>query len=620
MKYLSIRIKLLTLILIALIPLIIFQYVGISEGLKRQTQRELLSNVEYAEAVSKVFVSYIEEVWVQQEIVSRFITSQRGATLEEVQFDLEEIQSANKVIAKMHFLNLNGTILASSAHEDIGLVLRERNYFQRVLKGEENVISDLVVNSRGELVLPVATGIKRDEELIGVIVSVVDIEKLQSRFPSFLFDEGSRFTFIDTRGNIVYCSDPNVEICGIQAIADHSTAWQALGGEVVKTTNYRSEIDGTLRIRVAYPIKEIGWVCVVSSNLDVVLKEYHNQARNSTIILTIVSLLSIGGAILLGNRILHPMTRLKDAAYTLAGGDYSVRTNVTGRDEIAVTAQVFDYMAGEIQQYDKFKTQFFSNLSHELKTPINVIFAAVQLLIIKQDDKQESLCKTEMQKFTKTIKQNCYRLSRLINNLIDMSRYDGGYLKIRLRNYNIVALVEEITMSVTKYAETKEIMIVFDTEVEEKVIACDPDFIERIILNLLSNAIKFTERKGSIFINIYHGQKGVVISVKDTGIGIPEEQLETIFERFRQVDTSLSRKNEGSGIGLSLVKALVEMQKGTITVKSQLGVGTEFTIELPANKLREKDIALCNEAVYVNNTAERISIEFSDIYSIHECD
>ncbi|AOY75060.1 sensor histidine kinase [Clostridium formicaceticum] len=620
MKRLSIRIKLLILILLALIPLILFQCVAIFRGLNHQTERELLSNVEYAEAISKVFVNYIEEVWIQEEMIANYITAQKNIPVGEIQSYLEESQFAQKIISSIHFFNLEGTILASSSHKPIGQVFDQHRYFQRILQGEEKVVSDLILNSEGEFILPVAREIKQEGELIGIIVAVIDVEKLASRFPSFLFHEGSRFTFVDTNRSVVYCSDPNVKYSRGQTIPFNFSAWKASKGELLKTANYKSEMDGTLRMRVVYPMNEIGWTCIVSSNQHIVLKEYYRQVRNSTIILILVSLISIGGAVLLGNHILYPMSKLKSAAYTLASGDYSVRVNVPGNDEIAITAQVFDYMAEEIEQYDKLKTQFFANLSHEFKTPINVIFSATQLLILKQDDMQDDLCKIEFQKFVKMIKQNCYRLSRLVNNLIDISRYDGGYLKLTLKNHNIVSLIEEITMSVTKYAETKEITILFDTEIEEKVIACDPDFIERIVLNLLSNAIKFTEKKGSIFINIYDRQDDIIISVKDTGIGIPEDKLGIIFERFRQVDSSLNRSNEGSGIGLSLVKALVEMQKGTISVKSKLGIGTEFIVGLPVKILAEKDIELCSDTINMNSIGERINIEFSDIYSVYECE
>lgn len=264
--------------------------------------------------------------------------------------------------------------------------------------------------------------------------------------------------------------------------------------------------------------------------------------------------------------------------------------------------------------YDKLKTEFFSNISHELRTPVNVIMSALQMCeIFNKEDSLENN-KDKLKKYFTIMKQNCYRLIKLVNNLIDITRIDSGYLSLELNNYNIVNVVEDIILSVADYIENKGINLVFDTEVEEKLIACDPDKIERIILNLLSNAIKFTKPGGSIFININEDSDSIVISVKDTGIGIPIEKQQLIFERFVQVDKSFSRNNEGSGIGLSLVKSLVEMHGGSISLHSMPDMGSQFIIKLPLTTLPSSMNLYNNKYINQSNT-ERINIEFSDIYS-----
>lgn len=263
-------------------------------------------------------------------------------------------------------------------------------------------------------------------------------------------------------------------------------------------------------------------------------------------------------------------------------------------------------LLNESREYNKLITEFLSNISHELKTPLNVIFTAVQLLGFYEKDVDYE----KQDKYLKLIKQNCYRLMKLINNLLDTTKLDSGYLKLNLVNYNIISLIEEITLSVTSYAESKGINIVFDTNVEEKIIAVDPDKIERIILNLLSNSIKFTNPGGNIFVNIIDSGEYVYIHVKDTGVGIPSDKLESIFERFFQIDKTLKKNKEGTGIGLHLVKSFVEMHKGEVTINSELGKGTEFIIKLPSI-VCDKNIKSKN-VVYESNL-ERINMEFSDI-------
>lgn len=256
--------------------------------------------------------------------------------------------------------------------------------------------------------------------------------------------------------------------------------------------------------------------------------------------------------------------------------------------------------------------EFFSNISHELRTPLNIIMSGLQVLKLEEKNTLNEKSSDKRNRYFDVMKQNCYRLLRLINNLIDISKIDSGYLKLNLKNENIVAIVEDITLSVAEYIHNNGVEVIFDTDIEEKVIACDPDSIERIIMNLLSNSVKFTTVGDKITVDIVDQGEQVKIIVKDTGIGIPKEKLKVIFERFRQVDNSLSRNSEGSGIGLSLVKALVEMHGGSVDVKSTLGEGTEFNIVLPARKIDHIDFIEEN-ITYQNNT-EKINIEFSDIY------
>lgn len=265
------------------------------------------------------------------------------------------------------------------------------------------------------------------------------------------------------------------------------------------------------------------------------------------------------------------------------------------------------------EEANVLKSQFLANMSHELRTPVNVIFSAIQLfeLYLKRNSNMDSL---NLDKHLKAMKQNCNRLLRLINNLIDLTKMEAGFMELKLKNVNIVSIVEDITLSVVEYAKGKNIYVQFDTEIEEKIIALDPDKLERIFLNLLSNAIKFTGKSGNVFVNIYNKETSVVISVKDTGIGIPQDKVDNIFERFIQVENTMVRTNEGSGIGLSIVKSFAEMHGGTINVSSEVGCGSEFTIEFPVNILPEEYHEEYNIISNKQNYAEVLDIEFSDIY------
>lgn len=268
----------------------------------------------------------------------------------------------------------------------------------------------------------------------------------------------------------------------------------------------------------------------------------------------------------------------------------------------------------EAKKYEQIRTEFFANISHELKTPLNVIFSAEQMLelTLKKTPNDHDL--SIIYKYTKMIKQNCYRLIRIISNLIDITKLDAGYFEVELSNNNIIKIVEDITLSVAAYVENQHINLIFDTELEEQFLACDPEKIERIILNLLSNSVKFTPKNGTIKVNIFDCRNSIKITIKDDGIGIPLEIQPRIFDRFVQADKSTSRNREGSGIGLSLVKSLVELHNGSINLKSELGKGTEFIIELPKKLVKTSKYNTCDCNLNNDQSIERIQIEFSDIY------
>ncbi|MCK9444166.1 MAG: ATP-binding protein [Tissierellaceae bacterium] len=267
------------------------------------------------------------------------------------------------------------------------------------------------------------------------------------------------------------------------------------------------------------------------------------------------------------------------------------------------------------KELDEIKTNFFATISHELRTPINIILGVVQLMpyINISENNMDS---EQYHKYINMVKQNCYRLIKLANNIIDISKIDAGYLKINLKNYNIVSIIEDITLSVVDFIENKGISIVFDTDEEEIIVACDADKMERVMLNLLSNSAKFVEPGGRIEVRIKKKNRKVLIIVKDTGTGIPTDMKDTIFNRFQQVDSSLRRPKEGSGIGLSIVKSMIELHNGNIKLNSDIGRGSEFIIELPINLVNE-NVSDHREIVPPELNVDKINIEFSDIYDLN---
>ncbi|WP_394883607.1 sensor histidine kinase, partial [Clostridium baratii] len=223
---------------------------------------------------------------------------------------------------------------------------------------------------------------------------------------------------------------------------------------------------------------------------------------------------------------------------------------------------------------ERIRTDFLSNISHDLKTPINVIYSAIQLEnIFTKSNNINSL-----KKYNSICKQNCLALMKLTNNLIDNSRIQADYLHPTFERVNIVDFIEDIVFGLVDYAKEKRISLIFDTNNEEIFLYIDENFMQRIMLNLISNSIKFTQVGGEIYVNVIEKENDIEISIKDNGVGMDENFINKIFVKYTMGKNNESIKEKGSGIGLFVVKNLVELQKGEIKINSKEGEGTEFVI------------------------------------------
>ena len=345
------------------------------------------------------------------------------------------------------------------------------------------------------------------------------------------------------------------------------------------------------------------------------LQEVHKVLDSFAILILFVSfiviVLGIIMSLIVAMDIVNPIKKITRVAKEMADGNLEIRSNFTDNIEIAQLSNTLNYMGSEIEKREKLKNEFISSVSHELRTPLNIFYSTVQLLDFKSSDMSVNF-REIYEKHKQCLNLNCKRMLRLIDNIVDITKIDVGFTKPKFVNCDIVRVIEDITLSVVNYAENKNINIVFDTEIEEHIIKCDSSMIERAMLNLLSNAIKFTKENGNIVVNLYKDEQWVHIIVKDDGIGIPIGIQGMIFERFVQGDKSLTRLNEGSGIGLSIVKSIVELNNGEIYLDSDGENGTEFEILLPNEKL-EGDKYEYNYEIDI----DKIELEFSDIYELY---
>jgi signal transduction histidine kinase/ligand-binding sensor domain-containing protein/DNA-binding response OmpR family regulator len=260
------------------------------------------------------------------------------------------------------------------------------------------------------------------------------------------------------------------------------------------------------------------------------------------------------------------------------------------------------FEAEKMHEVDEMKSRFFANISHEFRTPLTLIFGPAKDILEKTED---PLTK----KNVGIIKRNASRLYGLVNQLLDLSKLEAGKMTLEAREQNIIPLLKGLVLSFTSLAERKKITLKFNTIEEKLNVFVDKDKMEKIVNNLLSNAFKFTTEGGKIDFTVEKMLNEIEIRISDNGIGIPDERINKIFNRFYQVDGRQTRETEGTGIGLALTKELVELHKGKTFVESKEGKGTTFTVFLPLGREHLKPEEIVEKEIQVVKSETKVEME-----------
>jgi len=284
---------------------------------------------------------------------------------------------------------------------------------------------------------------------------------------------------------------------------------------------------------------------------------------------------------LLANSLARPIEDLTHAASRMALGDLSARVSPSGTQELHRLAEAFNIMAGRLETHVDELKAFVANASHELRTPLTVVKLHAEALRDGAIDEPEVA-----NQFLSEIESEVDRLVRMVNDLLDLSRMEAGMISTKRSLINLSAIVTDVYETFRIRADRADIKLELDLEPNLPPIKGNEDQLRRVLYNFTENAIKYTPRGGTVQLILESGQKGKTVRmlVKDSGIGIPEEHLPHIFERFYRAEATRPRAgiSKGSGLGLAIAKSTIESHGGTIGVTSQLGQGTTFWAELPA--------------------------------------
>ena len=314
-----------------------------------------------------------------------------------------------------------------------------------------------------------------------------------------------------------------------------------------------------------------------------------DDTRDTAILVAAGLIAGLTGALLLFSGLIaslrRPLEDLVDASARLAGGDLGTRVEVGGLSETATLGKAFNEMAvqlekdaAEREQLDRLKDEFVLTASHELRSPLTSVQGFAELLMLERENMTAKQVET-----VEIILDNCRHLGRLLNDLLDIARADAGRLALRREPTEVASLIDEVVRTMRAQTDSAGQTLSERLEPGLPLVDVEPGRIRQILMNLLTNAHEYSPERASVEVSARLTGTDVEIAVSDNGPGIPETQLEHIFDRFVRGDAGLTQRVGGTGLGLAISKSLVELHGGTIRAQSTVGRGSTFSFRLPVS-------------------------------------
>lgn len=326
--------------------------------------------------------------------------------------------------------------------------------------------------------------------------------------------------------------------------------------------------------------EKVGTVRVWANGSDVLLTRSDAAFRsNSYGAIWTAAAIAVAFACILGvfvsRSLTDPLKRVTSTAKQIRNGELSARTGLSGEDEIGELGETFDEMATTLERDLKLEHRLTSDVAHELRTPLMAMMATVEAM-------QDGVLPTDDQHLG-TVADETRRLSRLVDAMLQLSRMENGKTKFEPKRTDIVGLVRGLVTSQEQLFADRGLRLLFTSETphRECYASVDRDMVRQAVVNFMSNALRYTPEGGWVVVNVAQGKGDVLISVSDTGIGIAKEDLPKVFSRFWRSDASRERASGGLGVGMALAKEIADRHHGYISVESELGKGTMFTLHLP---------------------------------------
>ncbi len=316
-------------------------------------------------------------------------------------------------------------------------------------------------------------------------------------------------------------------------------------------------------------------VLLFSSPVQKMMEDLYSLQDKMLVFFILAAIAALSAALVFSGVITRPIVSLTKVIQKMGKGDLSVRVKVKGSGEIRRLAQTFNSMSERLEALDKSRNQFVANASHELKTPLATMKIMLESMIYQPD--MEPDLRAE---FMDDINNEINRLNLVISDLLTLVQMDTHSIKLNRENMDFGEVVHNVTRKLTPMARDKKQIMTVNT-LDPCHMYADASKLTQVVYNLIENAIKYTQPAGEIAICLEKSGKDAILTVQDNGPGIPKEDQSHIFDRFYRVDKARSRETGGTGLGLSIVSQIVQLHGGAISVKSEVGNGSVFRVELP---------------------------------------
>lgn len=587
----SIRGRLLTLAIGGVVPLLIVGLIvlwAVWNG-KQQQLNDALE--QQAELAAVVFDHWLDAQYQPLRTIASY-SPEHLSNLSLLEADLNAALGQRPYWLDLRVVDAGAKIVAKYPTDAGGLpVGLTEKLLAEVQRGVPDVETDW---TRGEgqyvlaLAYPLAAG--------GAVIARIDGAALNEPLQGVTSPQRAVITLLDQRHRVVYRSQTPESTIGMDL--SESGVRAALQGQNTAVIAVKSSIDGVARVYGLARVANTDYVVMVGVPSAILYAPLWRQVTGYSAIGLLAVFGTMTAALLIARSIARPVRLLSFAAAEFGAGNFSARAPAEGQDEISQLGVSFNSMAEQLEkrearfaELDQLKSEFVSNVSHELRTPLTTIKALTKLL------QREGIDEVKRREYVETISLECDRQIDLVLNLLELSRIEGGVLRVTHERVDVEELIASVVKSETRSAEKRGHELSAESARAIAPVCGDPKALRRVLSNIIENAIKYTPDGGRINVSAQEMDGQVAISVTDNGRGIPPEDMPILFEKFhrgRPAQHSAAMRNattdvefledadvSGVGLGLYLARNVMEQMGGRIGVESEVGRGSTFTLHLP---------------------------------------